>query len=78
MRNDALTETTLGDARLGVTAGAEDQCDAAWFLMREGPARLAQGRLAGPVILGLVIAILIVAMVVLSPSTDSHFIYTDF
>lgn len=33
---------------------------------------------ANPVILGAVLAGLVVAMILLGPSTDSHFIYTDF
>jgi hypothetical protein len=35
-------------------------------------------RLGEPVVLGLVIAAIITAMIVLGPSTDSRFIYTDF
>ena len=35
-------------------------------------------RLAHPIVLGVVIAAIIVAMIVLGPSTDSRFIYTDF
>jgi len=35
-------------------------------------------RLASPWVLGATIAILIVLMIVLGPSSDSRFIYTDF
>lgn len=35
-------------------------------------------RLAHPVVLGVVAAIAIILMILLGPSTDSHFIYTDF
>jgi hypothetical protein len=43
------------------------------------PFYLAFGaRLAHPVVLGLVAAALVVAMILLGPSTDSRFIYTDF
>ncbi len=35
-------------------------------------------RLAHPLVLGLIAALLVVAMIVLGPSTDSRFIYTDF
>jgi hypothetical protein len=34
--------------------------------------------LANPFVLGLVAAVLVVAMILLGPSTDSRFIYTDF
>jgi hypothetical protein len=35
-------------------------------------------RLANPIVLGFVIAVLIVVTIVLGPSTESRFIYTDF
>lgn len=35
-------------------------------------------RLAHPVVLGVVAALAIALMILLGPSTDSHFIYTDF
>ena len=40
--------------------------------------RVLGRRLASPWILGLAIALLIVLMIVLGPSSDSRFIYTDF
>ncbi|HEY0394271.1 MAG TPA: hypothetical protein VGD01_07220 [Candidatus Elarobacter sp.] len=39
---------------------------------------LLRARLAHPVVLGVVLAAIVVAMIVLGPSTDSRFIYTDF
>jgi len=35
-------------------------------------------RLTSPWVLGVVLAAIVIAMVVLGPSTDSRFIYTDF
>lgn len=40
--------------------------------------RLIGERLARPWILGFVLALIVIAMIVLGPSTDSRFIYTDF
>lgn len=34
--------------------------------------------LLGPVTLGIVLFLIVVAVVILSPSTESRFIYTDF
>jgi hypothetical protein len=39
---------------------------------------LLRTRLAHPIVLGVAIAVIVVAMIVLGPSTDSRFIYTDF
>jgi hypothetical protein len=40
--------------------------------------RILGSRLTSPWVLGVVVACLIAIAVVLGPSTDSHFIYTDF
>ena len=40
--------------------------------------RLMLGRLANPWLLGVVLAAVVIAMIVLGPSTESRFIYTDF
>ena len=37
-----------------------------------------RGGIVGPIVLGFALFVLVVAMVVLAPSADSHFIYTDF
>ena len=37
-----------------------------------------RGGIAGPIVLGFALFVLVVAMVLLAPSADSHFIYTDF
>ena len=39
---------------------------------------LLKNHLTNPVALGIVLALLIIAMVILSPSAQSNFIYTDF
>jgi hypothetical protein len=40
--------------------------------------RLLAARLASPWVLGIVVAAIVVSAIVFGPSTDSHFIYTDF
>ena len=40
--------------------------------------RILGGTLANPVVLGLILALIVIFMIVLGPSTDSRFIYTDF
>ena len=52
--------------------------EAAWFLTKSPLWRVARMPRFGPYALGVALFLLIVAMVLLSPSTDSHFIYTDF
>jgi len=37
-----------------------------------------RGGIVGPIVLGFALFVLVVAMVLLAPSADSHFIYTDF
>jgi hypothetical protein len=67
------------DAATVITQRNADRYAAAWVLTRAPFWRYARrGGLVGPVILGIVLFVLVVAMVVLAPSTESHFIYTDF
>jgi hypothetical protein len=48
-------------------------------VLRSDPvAALLGRRLVRPIVLGIVLALIIMAMIVLGPSTDSRFIYTDF
>jgi len=62
-----------------ITQRNGDRYAAAWFLTRSPFWRVAQrGRLRGPVMLGAVLFSVIVVMIVLAPSAESHFIYTDF
>jgi hypothetical protein len=67
------------DATTVITQRNADRYAAAWVLTRAPFWRFARrGGLTGPIVLGVVLFALIVAMVVLAPSADSHFIYTDF
>ncbi len=66
------------DARTDVSSGTSDAHAAAWFLTRSAWWRVVGDPRSGPVVLGVLLAALIVAAVLLSPSVDSRFIYTDF
>jgi hypothetical protein len=67
------------DAQTRITQRNADRYAAAWVLTGAPFWRYARGGgLLGPVVLGIVLFSIIVAMVVLAPSTESHFIYTDF
>ncbi len=56
----------------------QETFEAAWYLTSSRIWPLVRHPIAGPFMLGIVIAAIIVAAVVLSPSTESRFIYTDF
>ena len=58
--------------------GTADALSAAWYLTTSRIWPLVSSRIVGKIIFGIVLFIVIVASVVLSPSTESHFIYTDF
>jgi len=63
------------DDRRGDVPGARDVRE----VLRSDPLYRAIGpRLADPWLMGIVLAIITIAMVILGPSTESHFIYTDF
>lgn len=65
----------MSDGRELVVPGARDVNE----VLRTDPLTgLLGSRLNSPVVLGIVIALLVVAMIVLGPSSDSRFIYTDF
>jgi hypothetical protein len=67
------------DATTLITQHNNDRYAAAWVLTRAPFWPLAKrGGIAGPIVLGLALALIVLAMIVLAPSTDSHFIYTDF
>ena len=66
------------EARTDVRAGSEDPYEAAWFLTRSAWWPLVREPRTGALLLGVLLATLIVTTVLLSPSVDSRFIYTDF
>ncbi len=67
------------DAKTVITQRNNDRYAAAWVLTRAPFWFIAsRGRMLGPIVLGLALAVIILAMIVLAPSADSHFIYTDF
>ena len=63
------------DDRPGDVPGARDARD----VLRSDPLfRMLGMRLADPWVVGVALALIAIAMVVLGPSTESRFIYTDF
>jgi hypothetical protein len=66
------------DAVTTLSAGTRDDVEAAWFLTRSSFWRVFGASPFGPALLGVALFGLVVAIVLLSPSTDSRFIYTDF
>lgn len=63
------------DDRRGDVPGARDVRE----VLRGDPLyRLLGMRLANPWVTGTVLALIVIAMVLLGPSTESRFIYTDF
>ncbi len=66
------------DAQTLITQGTSDSYAAAWYLTTNRLWPLMRSARYGPYVLGLVLAAMVVAIVVLSPSAESHFIYTDF
>jgi hypothetical protein len=66
------------DSKTVITSGTDDAFDASWYLTRSRIWTVVRSPRYGPFVLGVVLATIIVAMVLFSPSTESHFIYTDF
>ena len=66
------------DAKTDLSVGSGDAFDAAWYLTTSRVWPLMRSSLSGPIILGVILALLVIACVVLSPSAESRFIYTDF
>jgi hypothetical protein len=58
--------------------GEADSYDAAWYLTKNRIWPLASLPYVGKIMFGVALFVIIVAMVVLSPSAESHFIYVDF
>lgn len=61
-----------------ITSGTDDQLAASWYLTHSRIWRFLANPRTGPLVLGVILALIVVFTVLLSPSTDSHFIYTDF
>ena len=61
-----------------IESGSSDAVRASWFLTDSWLWPILIASPAGPALLGITIFILIVLTILLSPSTDSRFIYTDF
>lgn len=67
------------DAKTVITQRTADRYAAAWVLTRAPFWPLAcRGGIIGPIVLGFALFVVIVAMLILAPSAESHFIYTDF
>ena len=63
------------DSEHNVVPGARDVAD---VLATDPLYRRVRTRLANPVVLALVLFALVLAMIILGPSSESRFIYTDF
>ena len=66
------------DASTDLSSGTSDAFKAAWYLTTSRIWPLVRSPRSGPVVLGIVLALIIAASVLLSPSAESRFIYTDF
>lgn len=77
---DVVENRTVGweDETTRVTAVIEDVPAASWYLTRNRIWPLVRSPRYGPLVLGILLACIIIATVLLSPSAESHFIYTDF
>jgi|GEM_PF-4868693 len=61
-----------------ITAGTSDPIAASWYLTKSRIWPFLADTRSGPFKLGVVLFLVIVLTVLLSPSIESHFIYTDF
>jgi hypothetical protein len=66
------------DAKTLITIGTDDPFAASWYLTKSRIWPFVAHAGFGPIRLGFVLFVIIVLSVLLSPSTESHFIYTDF
>jgi hypothetical protein len=66
------------DSTTALTTSYQGAFEAAWYLTSSRIWPLVQSPRYGPFVLGAVLCAIVVAIVLLSPATDSHFIYTDF
>ncbi|MDE2482450.1 MAG: hypothetical protein KGN02_09705 [bacterium] len=72
------SDQSWSDAQTLITTGTEDPLAAAWYLTTSRIWPLMTNPRLGPIVLGIALFVIIVATVLFSPSTESHFIYTDF
>ena len=63
------------DSEQDFVPGARDVGD---VLTSDPLFRVARGRLGTPLWLGVALFVIVIAMILLGPSTESRFIYTDF
>jgi hypothetical protein len=77
-REPEASDPGWGEAVTKLSAGTRDDFEAAWFLTRSSFWRAFGTSQFAPALLGVGFFVLVVAIVLLSPSTDSRFIYTDF
>lgn len=61
-----------------IDVGTADAISAAWYLTGSRIWPLVSSRVGGKLVFGVVLFLIVVATVLFSPSTESHFIYTDF
>lgn len=61
-----------------ITTGTDDPMAASWYLTHSRIWPFLSDPRTGPIRLGMVLFVIIVFAILLSPSTESHFIYTDF
>ncbi len=66
------------DAKTLITTGTDDPVAASWYLTKSRVWPFIADARFGPIKLGVVLFVIIVLSILLSPSTESHFIYTDF
>jgi hypothetical protein len=66
------------DANTTLTTGYQNAFEQAWYLTSSRIWPIVRSPRLGPFVLGAVLFAIIVSTVLLSPATDSHFIYTDF
>lgn len=73
-----MTEQGWEDTQTLITTGTENVYRASWYLAESRIVAVLGSWRSAPFALGIILALIVALAVVLSPSTDSHFIYTDF
>ncbi len=72
------TSADWEDSSTTLSTGYQNAFEAAWYLTSSRIWPLVNSPRYGPFVLGAVLFAIVVSTVLLSPATDSHFIYTDF